>query len=80
MGSLSIDFTRTLRLDELAAVLQVSPATIKRGVLKGTFPIPRIAGLGRRWRFSGPAVQQWLEAGGTLGSPAVTRPTRRRVA
>jgi excisionase family DNA binding protein len=78
MGSHDVDFSRTLRLDELAAVLQVSSATIKRQVLAGTFPIPRIAGVGRRWRFSGPAVQEWLETGRV--SPALAPRRRRSVA
>ena len=57
-----------LFLEDLAALLRCSRATLERRVKARVFPVPPIQGVDSRPRWSKVAVLQWL----ALGGPSVT--------
>lgn len=56
-----------LNVEETAALLNVSPWTVREQARLGTLPGRKI---GKEWRFSRQALLEWLRAGGTRKSPS----------
>ena len=67
-----------LFLEDLAALLRCSRATLERRVKAGVFPVAPIQGVDSRPRWSKVAVLQWLALGGPSGASVGRR--RRRTA
>ena len=67
-----------LFLEDLAALLRCSRATLERRVKARVFPVAPIQGVDRRPRWSKVAVMQWLALGGPSHAPM--RPRQRRTA
>ena len=67
-----------LFLEDLAALLRCSRATLERRVKAGVFPVAPIQGVDSRPRWSKVAVLQWLALGGPSDAPVGRR--RRRTA
>ena len=65
-----------LFLEELAAVLRCSRATLERRVKARVFPVPPIQGVDSRPRRSKLAVMQWLALGGPSDVPMRRRQRR----
>ena len=65
-----------LFLDELAALLRCSRATLERRVKSRAFPVPSIQGVDSRPRWSKVAVLQWLALGGPSDAPLRLRQRR----
>ena len=63
-------------LEELAAVLRCSRATLERRVKARVFPVPPIQGVDSRPRRSKLAVMQWLALGGPSDAPMRRRQRR----
>ena len=54
-------WTRTLAIDDMAALLGVSEDVIRRRIKDGTFPIPP-HGIAQQYGWWGPSVKAWLES------------------
>ena len=65
-----------LFLEELAALLRCSRATLERRVKARVFPVPPIQGVDSRPRWSKVAVLQWLALGGPSDAPLRLRQRR----
>lgn len=56
-----------LLLDELSALLKTSPRSVRRRVEAGVFPIRRLHGIDKKWRWSTADVQRFLQTGRKVG-------------
>lgn len=66
-----------LFLEELAALLRCSRATLERRIKSRVFPVSPIRGVDSRPRWSKVAVMQWLALGGPSDAPMRRRQQRR---
>jgi predicted DNA-binding transcriptional regulator AlpA len=69
-----VNLAGVLSIRQLARLLYMSQDSIRDQIKAGTFPIPTLPrSLGRRYRWSGPIVQRYLEQNGELELDAVDR-------
>jgi excisionase family DNA binding protein len=61
-------------LNEAATLLGVHHTTLRRMVQRGEIPAVRV---GKLWKFSRRAVEEWIEAGGTAAPEARPKEARK---
>ena len=69
------DLPDVLTVNHLARLFDCSASTIRRRVGEGLFPVPPIAAIDYRYRWSRLQIRRWLERGGP--HPPRRRPLRR---
>ncbi len=76
-GALLDEFPEVMLIEHMAALFDCSAATIARRVCDGTFPVPPLAAIDRRLRWSRSQVRSWLDTGDPYALASSRRTGRR---